>query len=113
MDGSGPCDAMQLRRYIRGLHEPREGLLARIAKVFGWPAEFLYRKDMPYGSSEKRGRDWAAMVLRSLDADGMRIVNALSDLGAREHLRRALDQYEAIRAQFEPPRSKADDGSPT
>jgi len=94
---------MQLRRYLKGLHAPREGLLARIAKVFGWPAEFLYRKDMPYGHSEKRGREWAGMVLRSLDEDGTRIVNAMSDAGVREHLRRALEQYDAIRARFAPP----------
>lgn len=104
-DGAGWVDPLQLRRYLRGKHAPREGLLVRIARVFGWPPEFLYRPDLPYGLANDRNKDWALMTLRSLDADGVRIVNALADDAARAHLRKALEQYEDLRARIVPPES--------
>lgn len=93
-------DAENLRRWLRGEVNPREGVLVKIADLFGWPVDYLHRPNLPW--PPPRGREeWAVAVLQGLDANGQRVVAALSDRGASLYLAKALDQYDALLRQLE------------
>ncbi len=88
-----------LRRWLRGKHAPREGVVARVARAFGWPANYLTDPDAPYEPT--MDRETAAKIVAGLTPNALRVVFALSDPRAVAYLVRAVDQYEELRKNLE------------
>lgn len=89
-----------VRRWMRGEVSPREGVLVKIADLFGWPVDYLHRPAMPWPPPKNR-EEWSVSVLQSLDANGMAVVAELSDHALAAHLVRAIQQFHELRRQIE------------
>lgn len=93
-------DPENVRRWFRGEVSPREGVLVKVADMFGWPVDYLHRPAMPWPPPKNR-EEWAVAVLQALDANGHKVVAELSDHALSAYLARAVDQFYALRKQLE------------
>lgn len=95
-----------VRRWMRGDVNPREGVLVKIADLFGWPVDYLHRPNLPWPPPKGR-EEWAVSVVQGLDANGLKVVGALADRACAQYLAKALDQYDALLKQIEEMRAPA------
>lgn len=93
-DGHGYVDPIQLRRWLKGLHDPRHEVVQRVGRVFGWPPGYIEDPEMPYPPPHDSA--WLALTIRSLDDNGKRVLSSLSDPACAEYLAKALDQYRQL-----------------
>lgn len=93
-DGRGEVDPVQLRRWLKGKHEPRWEIIERIGRAFGWPPGYVQDPEMGYPPPADRA--WLDLTIRNLDDNGKRVLSALSDPACAEHLAHALEQYRAL-----------------
>lgn len=94
-------DPENMRRWLLGMVQPREGVVGRIAAVYGWPLEYMYRDNLPYPPPDTI--QWARMVLAEVrdNEDAVRIASRLKDPAVVAWLVRALEQYDHLRATVE------------
>lgn len=90
-DGRESVDPIQLRRWLRGLHEPRHEVVQRVGRAFGWPPGYIEDPDMGYPPPQDKA--WLDLTIRNLDANGQKVLAALNDPACAEYLAHALEQY--------------------
>jgi hypothetical protein len=86
----GNDDPSLMRRWLKGEHAPREGIVAALAKVFGWPVE-AFDDELPW--PPRVDRKAAERIVAGLSDDALKVVSLLSDPVAVTYLARAADQY--------------------
>ncbi len=87
--------APSLRRWLKGKHAPREGVVAKVAAALGWPSAYLSDPTMPYEPT--LDRETAAKVVAGLSPEALKVVNALSDPRAVAYLARCVEQFYELR----------------
>lgn len=97
-DGRGTVDPQQLRKYLKGVHAPRHETVARIGRVFGWPPGYIEDEAMPYPPTTHDA--YLELTVRNLDANGRKVLAALSDAACAEYLARAVDQFQSLRERM-------------
>lgn len=86
----GDDDPSLFRRWLKGEHAPREGIVAALARVFGWPVEAF---DEAVAWPPRVDRKTAERIVSGLGDDALKVVSLLSDPVAVAYLARAADQY--------------------
>jgi hypothetical protein len=84
-------DASLLRRWLKGKHRPREGVIASSAAALGWTTDYLNDPEQAY--PPRFDKQWAEGVLKRLNPDALKVVGLLSDPRAAAYLANAADQY--------------------
>lgn len=91
-------DGSLVARWLKGRVTPREGVVAAIARVYGWPVQYLTDPATPY--PPPADAEWARMVLEGLDAEGRALAGRLLDRELRSWLFAQMKEYDRITANL-------------
>lgn len=100
-----------VRRWLQGEVAPREGVVAKLAEVLGWPLDLLTDPRVGYllEMDRRTNAAWLRATLRDLDENGKKVVASLADPVVAEWLASALEGYRALQQRLRRDRPRPDE----